>query len=113
MRTAVKLKLPIFLLSDGRKTGKSTLPPMRAAVKLKLPVFVLSERRKTGKSSLPPMRTAVKLQLPVLLPSERRKAGKCSFAADASGGKDATAGFPPLRVEEYLEMRVYRPCKQR
>ncbi|XXG57915.1 hypothetical protein AAC387_Pa04g0359 [Persea americana] len=86
---------------------------MRAAVKLKLPAFLLSERRKTGKSTLPPMRAAVKLQLPVFLPSERRNAGECSFTADEGGGKGATASFPPLRVEEYFKMRVYRPCKQR
>ncbi|XXG79383.1 hypothetical protein AAC387_Pa09g0466 [Persea americana] len=53
------------------------------------------------------------LQLPIFLLSERRKTGKCSFTADESGGKAATAGFPPLRVEENWKIRVYRPCKQR
>ncbi|XXG57898.1 hypothetical protein AAC387_Pa04g0341 [Persea americana] len=86
---------------------------MRAAVNLQLPAFLLSERRKTGKSTLPPMRAAVKLQLPVFLPSKRRNAGECSFTADEGGGKGVTASFPPLRVEEYFKMRVYRPCKQR
>ncbi|XXG57824.1 hypothetical protein AAC387_Pa04g0268 [Persea americana] len=86
---------------------------MRAAVNPQLPAFLLSERRKTGKSTLPPMRAAVKLQLPVFLPSERRKAGNCSFTADEGGGKGQTASFPPLRVEEYLKMRAYRQCKQR
>ncbi|XXG57721.1 hypothetical protein AAC387_Pa04g0198 [Persea americana] len=106
-------QFPVFLPSERRKTGKSTLPPMRAAVNLQLPAFLLSERTKTGKSTLPPMRAAVKLQLPVFLPSERRKAGNCSFTADEGGGKGPTGSFPPLRVEEYLKMRAYRPCKQR
>ncbi|XXG57849.1 hypothetical protein AAC387_Pa04g0293 [Persea americana] len=86
---------------------------MRASVNLQLPAFLLSERRKAGKSTLPPMRAAVKLQLPVFLPSERRKAGNCSFTADEGGGKGPTASFPPNRVEEYLKMRAYRPCWQR
>ena len=73
------MQFPVFLLSERRKTGKSTLPPMGAAVKLQLPVVLLSERRKTGKSSLPPIRGAVKLQLPVFLLSERRKTGKSSL----------------------------------
>ena len=51
--------------------------------------FLLSQRRKTGKSSLPPVRAAVKLKLPAFLLSQRRKAGKCEFAAHASGGKAA------------------------
>ncbi|XXG76359.1 hypothetical protein AAC387_Pa08g0725 [Persea americana] len=62
---------------------------MGAAVKLQLPVFLLSERRKAGKSSLPPMRAAVKLQLPAFLLSQWRKTGKCDFTAPASGGKAA------------------------
>ena len=64
-------------------------------------------------STLPPMGAAAKLQLPVFLPLERREAGECSFTTDEGGGRGATAGLPPLRVEEYLKMRVYRPCKQR
>ncbi|XXG82001.1 hypothetical protein AAC387_Pa10g0024 [Persea americana] len=86
---------------------------MRAAVKPQVPAFLLSERRKTGKSTLPPMRAAVKLQLPVFLLSERRKAGKCSFTTGGSAGKSATATFRTLRLEENWKMRVYRPCKQR
>ncbi|XXG81984.1 hypothetical protein AAC387_Pa10g0015 [Persea americana] len=86
---------------------------MRAAVKPQVLAFLLSERRKTGKSTLPPMRAAVKLQLPVFLLSEQRKAGKRSFTAGGSVGKAATATFRILRVEENWKMRVYRPCKQR
>ena len=89
MGPAVKLQLPVFHLSQRRKTGKSSLPPMRAAVKLKVPAFLLSQRRKPGKYSLPPVRAAVKLKLPAFLLSQRRKAGKCEFAAHASGGKAA------------------------
>ncbi|XXG77989.1 hypothetical protein AAC387_Pa08g2026 [Persea americana] len=86
MRAAVKLQLPVFLLSERRKAGKSTFPPMRPAVKLQLPVFLLSERRKTGKSSLPPMRAAVKLQFGSCFLSEWRKSSKCEFTAHASSG---------------------------
>ncbi|KAJ8635002.1 hypothetical protein MRB53_009269 [Persea americana] len=88
---------------------------MRAAVKLKVPAFLLSQRRKPGKSSLPPVRAAVKLKLPAFLLSQRRKAGKCEFAAhasgaeenwkiqftaDESGGNAESASFPPLTAEE-------------
>ena len=90
MRAAVKLQMPVFLLSERRKAGKSSLPPMRAAVNPQIPVFLLSERRKTGESSLPPMRAAVKLQLPVFLLSGWRKTGKFEFAAHASSGKAAS-----------------------
>ena len=38
---------------------------------------------------------------------------KIHFTADESGGKPAIAGFPPLRVEENWKMRLYRPWKQR
>ncbi|XXG43672.1 hypothetical protein AAC387_Pa01g3660 [Persea americana] len=62
---------------------------MGAAVKLQIPVLLLSERRKAGKSSLPPMGAAVKLQFPVFLLPERRKTLKCEFNALASSGKDA------------------------
>ncbi|XXG71502.1 hypothetical protein AAC387_Pa07g0773 [Persea americana] len=85
---------------------------MRTAVKQQIPVFHLSERRKIGKSSLPPMRAAVKLQLPTFILSERWKTGN-RFTADASGGKAADASFPPLRAEQNLKLRVYRPCKLR
>ena len=40
-----QLQFPAFLLSERRKTGKSTLPPMGAAVMLQFPVSLLSERR--------------------------------------------------------------------
>ena len=97
----------------AEENWKMTLPPMGAAVKLQLPVFLLSQRRKTGKSSLPPMRAAVKLKVPAFLLSQRRKTGKCRFTAHESGGKAATATFPPLPVEENWKMRFYRPCKRR
>ena len=42
---AVNSHFPAFLLSERRKTGKSTLPPMGAAVMLQFPVSLLSERR--------------------------------------------------------------------
>ncbi|XXG75411.1 hypothetical protein AAC387_Pa07g3923 [Persea americana] len=103
----------VFLLSERGKLRKPTIPPIRAAVKLKFPVFLLSERRKTGKATLPPMRAAVNLQLRVFLLSQRRKTGKCRFTAHESGGKAATATFPPLPVEETWKMRVYRQCKRR
>ncbi|XXG76332.1 hypothetical protein AAC387_Pa08g0698 [Persea americana] len=103
------MQFPVFLLSEWRKTGKSTLPPMRAAVKLRLPAFRLSKRRKAGKSSLPPLRAAVKMQLPAFLHSQ----WKIQFTADESGGNAATASFPPLTVEESWKMRLYRPCKRR
>ena len=86
---------------------------MKAVVKPQLQVFLLSERRKAGKSTLPSMRVAVKLQLPAFVLSERRNTGKCNFTADESGGKAAAATFPPLRVEESWKMIVYRQCKQR
>ncbi|KAJ8635006.1 hypothetical protein MRB53_009273 [Persea americana] len=80
---------------------------MRAAVKLKVPAFLLSQRRKPGKSSLPPVRAAVKLKLPAFLLSQRRKAGKCEFAAHASGGKaafgnslDLTTGLRADRTDQ-------------
>ncbi|KAJ8632510.1 hypothetical protein MRB53_025846 [Persea americana] len=75
------MQFPVFLLSERRKTGKSTLPPMGAAVKLQLPDFLLSERRKTGKSSLPPMRAAV-----------------CQFSSSHSGGKLENAILPPMQA---------------
>ncbi|XXG58425.1 hypothetical protein AAC387_Pa04g0738 [Persea americana] len=80
---------------------------MGAAVKLQLPVFLLSERRKTGKSGIPPTRAAVKLRFPVFLLSLWRKTGKCEFTAHAGGGKAACASeesrktFPfPINVKE-------------
>ncbi|KAJ8614984.1 hypothetical protein MRB53_015457 [Persea americana] len=75
--------------------------------------LVFQERRKAGKATLPPMRAAVNLQLRVFLLSQRRKTGKCRFTAHESGGKAATATFPPLPVEENWKMRFYRPCKRR
>ncbi|XXG78888.1 hypothetical protein AAC387_Pa09g0062 [Persea americana] len=62
MTAAVKLQMPVFLLSQRRKTGKSSLPPMGAAVKLQFLGFLLLESRKTGKSSLPPVQAAVTLR---------------------------------------------------
>ncbi|XXG86856.1 hypothetical protein AAC387_Pa11g1686 [Persea americana] len=97
--TAVKLQFPDFLLSERRKTGRSTLPLLRSAGKLQLPVFLLPERRKTGKSILPPIRAAVKLRL--------------QSSADESSGKGASCRFFHLKVEGNRKMRVYRPCKQR
>jgi hypothetical protein len=38
---------------------------------------------------------------------------KIHFTADESGGKAASAGFPPLIVEESWKMRVCRPRKRR
>ncbi|XXG76336.1 hypothetical protein AAC387_Pa08g0702 [Persea americana] len=103
------MQFPVFLLSEWRRTGKSTFSPMGVAVKLRLPAFLLLERWKAGKSSLPPKRAAVKLQLPAFLHSQ----WKIRFTADESGGKAPTASFPPLTVEESWKMRLYRPCKRR
>ncbi|XXG79384.1 hypothetical protein AAC387_Pa09g0467 [Persea americana] len=166
MGTAVKLQLRVFLLSEGRKTGKGLychwliretfdlsrfyrdlilfhpivtdtcppfilwnkpqpmtrqqakegkkrirnrieiLPPDVPAAYPQFPVFLLSERMKTGKSTLPPMGIAVKLQLPVFLLSRGGKLER-GFTADVSGGKAATAEFPPLRAEENWKMQFY------
>ncbi|XXG76333.1 hypothetical protein AAC387_Pa08g0699 [Persea americana] len=76
---------------------------------MQFPLFLLSEWRKAGESTLPPMGAAVKLQLPNFLHSQ----WKIQFTTDESGGKAATAGFPPLTVEESWKMRLYRPCKRR
>ena len=38
---------------------------------------------------------------------------KIHFTADESGGKAASAGFPPVIVEESWKMRVCRPRKRR
>ncbi|XXG66436.1 hypothetical protein AAC387_Pa06g0005 [Persea americana] len=82
---------------------------MGAAVKLQLLVFLLSERRKTGKSTLPPMREAVKLQLPVcLLPQSGGKLEITVDTADESGGEAATANFPLLRAVENWKTQLYR-----
>ena len=53
---------------------------------MQIPAFLLSERRRTGKTTLPPMGAAVKLQLPVFLRSERRKAVIRIYAAGTCGG---------------------------
>ncbi|XXG73791.1 hypothetical protein AAC387_Pa07g2637 [Persea americana] len=106
------MQFPVFLLSERRKTGKSTLLPMGAAVKLQLPVssfqsggklenhFTADERGgKAAIASFPPLRA--------------QEGWKIRFTADESGGKAATASFPPLLVEENWKMGVYRPCMQR
>ncbi|XXG89508.1 hypothetical protein AAC387_Pa12g1489 [Persea americana] len=67
---------------------------------MQFPVFLLSERRKTGKSTLPPMRAAVKPQPGSFPPLRAEENWKIPFTADESGGKAAPASFPPLRAEE-------------
>ncbi|XXG89495.1 hypothetical protein AAC387_Pa12g1480 [Persea americana] len=67
---------------------------------MQFPVFLLSERRKTGKSTLPPMRAAVKLQPASFPPLRAEENWKIQFTADEGGGKAAPASFPPLRAEE-------------
>ncbi|KAJ8628209.1 hypothetical protein MRB53_021516 [Persea americana] len=109
------LQFPVFLLSERRKAGKSTLLPMRVAVKLQFPVFLLSVRRKAGKSTLPPMREAL-LFTPVH-PSfcgtkprprthQQEKKGKNDKKSDrkisaiCTRRSYAISSFPPLGAEE-------------
>ncbi|KAJ8635024.1 hypothetical protein MRB53_009291 [Persea americana] len=80
---------------------------MRAAVKLKVQAFLLSQRRKPGKYSLPPVRAAVKLKLPAFLLSQRRKAGKCEFAAHASGDLETLLTYPTgLRADTTDQVKL-------
>ncbi|XXG74859.1 hypothetical protein AAC387_Pa07g3474 [Persea americana] len=90
----------------GGKAANAALPPLKTAEKLQVQDFLHSERRKPAGAALPLLETAEKLRVQVFLHSQRRKTCRCSFAAVSSGGKAAPAGFPPLRVEEILQVRV-------
>lgn len=76
-RTGLHVWGLIFRNWTGGKLAGTTLPPYTSAVKSKLPDFLLSEGRKSGKCFLPPIEAAVKLYLPQLSPfhfhSHKRK----------------------------------------
>ncbi|XXG57669.1 hypothetical protein AAC387_Pa04g0116 [Persea americana] len=92
-----KVDFPVFLRSEGRKTGNcgyaagtygvGPLPPPSSAVKLQLPPFLRSEGRKTGSCSFTAALIGGKVDFPVFPLSERRKAGNCRFTAALIGGK--------------------------
>ncbi|XXG57645.1 hypothetical protein AAC387_Pa04g0092 [Persea americana] len=104
----------------------SSFPPLRAEENWKIDFTADESGGKPAIASFPPLgeeenwkvdltadESGGKAATASFPPSERRKAGNCSFTADEGGGKGPTASFPPLRVEEYLKMRAYRPCRQR
>ena len=86
---------------------------MRAAVKLQLPGFLLSQRRKAGNCSYTADESGGKAATASFPPLRAEEDWKMDLTADENGGKAAIASFPPLREEENWKMRVYRPCKQR
>ena len=55
-------------------------------------------------AALPLLEWAVEYQSPVFLLCESRKTGICRHTADGYGGNVEFAGFPPLQVEEILQM---------
>ncbi|XXG89483.1 hypothetical protein AAC387_Pa12g1464 [Persea americana] len=80
---------------------------------MQFPVFLLSERRKTGKSTLPPMKAAVKLQPASFPPLRAEENWKIKFTADESGGKAAPNQFSSSQSGGKLENPVYRPWERR
>ncbi|XXG57844.1 hypothetical protein AAC387_Pa04g0288 [Persea americana] len=83
--SAVKLQLPAFLRSEGRKTGSCSFTAALIGGKVDFPVFLLSERRKAGNCTFTAALIGGKVDFPVFLRSEGRKTGNCGYAAGTYG----------------------------
>ena len=89
---AVNSNSPVFLRSEGRKTGNSSFTAALIGGKLDFPAFLRSEGRKTGNCTFTAVLIGGKVDFPAFLRPERRKTGDCINAAGTYGG-DLTFRF--------------------
>ncbi|XXG57701.1 hypothetical protein AAC387_Pa04g0156 [Persea americana] len=100
---AVKLQLPAFLRSEGRKTGSCSFTAALIGGKVDFPVFLLSERRKAGNCRFTAALIGGKVDFPVFLRSEGRKTGNCGYAAGTYGGESHRRSLKSTSDERFMD----------
>ncbi|XXG57830.1 hypothetical protein AAC387_Pa04g0274 [Persea americana] len=101
--SAVKLQLPAFLRSEGRKTGSCSFTAALIGGKVDFPVFLLSERRKAGNCRFTAALIGGKVDFPVFLRSEGRKTGNCGYAAGTYGGESHRRSLKSTSDERFMD----------
>ena len=106
--------MPVFLLSERRKSGKCSFTAANSSGKSARQLFLRSERRKSGKCGLTASSSSGKAALRLFLRSGRRKSSRCNFTAPDSSGKPAWQRFSASRggkaaTAVWLHEYTYKP----